>query len=155
MGVSGCGKSTVGQKLADSIGWSFRDGDSFHPRENIEKMGKGISLNDDDRFPWLQKIHDYAVQNPKTVIACSSLKRIYRNILSADLPVKFVLIRVEREELVRRMSTRPGHFMPVSLLDSQLSTIEYPSDEPNVIVVPVGDLTINQFVNQVRLLLKF
>ncbi|PIC26007.1 hypothetical protein B9Z55_018717 [Caenorhabditis nigoni] len=143
MGVSGCGKSTIGSSLASRLNRPFKDGDTFHPPENIEKMRSGIPLTDEDRIPWLQVINVFARSNPGCVIACSALKKLYRSVLSENLPegntgggAMFVLLNLKREVLQKRVESRPGHFMPSILLDSQLATLEMPgSEEPNVIII--------------------
>lgn len=144
MGVSGCGKSTIGLALASELGRPFKDGDSFHPQTSISKMRSGIPLTDVDRLPWLQTINAYAKTEPGHVIACSALKKSYRSILSEQLSRKtdgkggafFILLNLKREVLAQRVNSRPGHFMPSTLLDSQLATLEMPGkDEANVIVV--------------------
>ncbi|ULT88511.1 hypothetical protein L3Y34_007608 [Caenorhabditis briggsae] len=146
MGVSGCGKSTIGSSLASRLNRTFKDGDTFHPPENIEKMRSGIPLTDEDRLPWLQLINAFARSNPGCVIACSALKKLYRSVLSENLPPTtegntggggmFVLLNLKREVLQKRVESRPGHFMPSILLDSQLATLEMPgSNEPNVIII--------------------
>ncbi|CAI5451838.1 unnamed protein product [Caenorhabditis angaria] len=153
MGVSGCGKSTVGQALADELGWLFKDGDSFHPKENIEKMTNGIPLTDVDRIPWLETINSFAQSNPKSVIACSALKSSYRKILSkGNLLTKFVLLQLDRDVLINRVSHRPGHFMSPKLLDSQLNTLEMPNDEEKnqILVVNANSFDVNHVVQQVR-----
>jgi beta-N-acetylhexosaminidase len=126
MGVAGCGKSTIGAALAGRLGAEFLDGDSLHPQSNIDKMASGTPLNDDDRAPWLAEIGwRFPASDSALVIACSALKRSYRDIIrSADPSVVFVHLHGTRELLNARMNARPGHFMPASLLDSQLSTLE-------------------------------
>lgn len=126
MGVAGCGKSTVGAALAEHFGADFLDGDSLHPQSNIDKMASGTPLNDEDRAPWLAEIgRRFPASDSALVIACSALKRSYRDIIrSADPSVVFVHLHGTRELLNARMNARPGHFMPASLLDSQLSTLE-------------------------------
>ncbi|WP_024819352.1 gluconokinase, GntK/IdnK-type [Arthrobacter sp. 31Y] len=137
MGVAGCGKSTIGAALAERLGAEFLDGDSLHPQANIDKMASGTPLNDDDRAPWLAEIgRRFPASNSALVIACSALKRSYRDIIrSADPSVVFVHLHGTRDLLHERMNARPGHFMPASLLDSQLATLEpLQSDEAGVVV---------------------
>ncbi|WP_159705137.1 gluconokinase, GntK/IdnK-type [Arthrobacter sp. 18067] len=137
MGVAGCGKSTIGAALAERLGAEFLDGDSLHPQANIDKMASGTPLDDDDRAPWLAEIgRRFPASNSALVIACSALKRSYRDIIrSADPSVVFVHLHGTRELLNARMNARPGHFMPASLLDSQLATLEpLQSDEAGVVV---------------------
>jgi beta-N-acetylhexosaminidase len=146
MGVAGCGKSTVGAALAERLGAEFLDGDSLHPQSNIDKMASGTPLNDDDRAPWLAEIgRRFTASNTALVIACSALKRSYRDLIRGGNPsVVFVHLHGTRELLNERMNSRPGHFMPASLLDSQLATLEpLQADEAGVVVdiaQPVDDI---------------
>ncbi len=131
MGVSGCGKSLIGQAFATAIGAPFIDGDTLHPAANIAKMSRGEPLDDTDRAPWLTQV-GAALVPPGTVVACSALKRKYRDQIRAvaSTPVTFLYLRGQRDTLLTRVSNRPGHFMPPALLDSQLATLEPPgSDE--------------------------
>jgi gluconokinase len=153
MGVSGCGKSTIGRALADAFGWDFQEGDSLHPQANIEKMTGGISLNDDDRWPWLDRIaawiSDETTQRHNGVVTCSSLKRSYRDRLrQAGIGVRFVYIHVSRAELERRTQQRE-HFMPASLLDSQLKTLQEPTADELALTVS-GEATIETMIADVR-----
>ena len=135
MGVSGCGKSRIGQDFAMAQGAEFVDGDSLHPPENVAKMRRGEPLDDSDRAPWLDRVGQ-VLQADDMVVACSALKRIYRDRIRAmaGAPVMFLFLRGKRETLLQRMASRPGHFMPVSLLDSQLATLEPPTaDEPHLV----------------------
>ena len=134
MGVSGCGKSTVGKMLAQRLEAKFIDGDDLHPEENKAKMAAGISLNDEDRWPWLAKVGQSLAQGEKVVIACSALKRKYRERILEEAPnTVFVHLDGSREVLAERMSSRLNHFMPVTLLDSQLATLEpLEFDEPGL-----------------------
>lgn len=136
MGVSGCGKSEIGKRFSLAIGAAFFDGDSLHPEENIAKMSRGEPLDDTDRAPWLDRIGGrFAAATEPTVIACSALKRVYRERISekAGRPVTFLFLEGTREVLSGRMQHRTGHFMPVALLDSQLATLEPPAaDERSV-----------------------
>lgn len=141
MGVAGCGKSTIGAALAERLGAEFLDGDSLHPPQtNIDKMASGTPLNDDDRAPWLAEIgRRFPASNSALVIACSALKRSYRDIIrSADPSVVFVHLHGTRELLNARMTARPGHFMPPSLLESQLTTLEPLQDDEAGIVVDIA-----------------
>ncbi|MFJ4286347.1 gluconokinase [Paenarthrobacter nicotinovorans] len=126
MGVAGCGKSTVGAALAKRLGAEFLDGDALHPQSNIDKMAAGTPLNDGDRAPWLAEIgRRFSTSDAPLVIACSALKRAYRDIIrGGDASVVFVHLHGARELLSERMNSRPGHFMPAALLDSQLATLE-------------------------------
>ncbi len=151
MGVAGCGKSTVGAALAERLGAGFLDGDSLHPQANIDKMAAGTPLNDDDRAPWLAEIgRRFPASNCALVIACSALKRSYRDIIrSADPSVVFVHLHGTRELLNARMTARPGHFMPASLLDSQLDTLEPLEDGEAGIVVDIAS-PVEDIVNDVH-----
>jgi gluconokinase len=126
MGVSGSGKSTVARLLAAELGCPFADGDDLHPRSNVARMRAGHPLTDTDRAPWLAAIATWAHrQRGGAVVACSALRRSYRDVLRAGAPAAcFALLSAERTVLAARIAHRPGHFMPLSLLDSQLATLE-------------------------------
>jgi gluconokinase len=137
MGVSGSGKSTLGALLARALRCPFLEGDDFHDEAAVAKMRAGHALVDDDRWPWLDRLgralEQTAVENGCAVATCSALRRSYRErlIAAAGNGTRFVLLDNDRDELLRRLSDRPGHYMPPSLLDSQLDTLERPgSDEP-------------------------
>lgn len=145
IGVSGCGKSTVGSALARRLGWSYTEGDAFHPPANMDKMRAGKPLDDADRQPWLAAIAGWMdarwnAQRPG-VIGCSALKRRYRDFLREGRPqVWFLYLRVPRETLQRRLETRRHEYMPASLLDSQLATLQEPAqDEPRCILLDGAD----------------
>jgi gluconokinase len=130
MGVSGCGKSTIGAGLAQAIGGVFLDGDDFHPPENVDRMAAGQPLTDAMRWPWLDRLAE-AVQAARadqvTVFACSALKSSYRDHLRAAIPgLKIAYLDAPREVVAARLATRQGHYMPASLLDSQYQTLEIP-----------------------------
>ncbi len=138
MGVSGSGKTTVGRQLAERLGATFRDGDAFHPKANVAKMSAGMPLTDADRWPWLDAIAA-AIRDtppePPLVVTCSALKRAYRERIlhGAGRPVAFVFLNGPRKVLAERMAARKNHFMPASLLDSQLAALEPPApDEPAI-----------------------
>ena len=145
MGVSGCGKSSVGIALAEALGARFIDGDDLHPEANKAKMSAGIPLDDSDRWPWLDLVSKALAEEvvetsggsfTGTVIACSALKRVYRERILAGAPnTYFVHLDGSREVLEQRLGARSGHFMPASLLDSQLATLEpLGSDEPGIVI---------------------
>lgn len=129
MGVSACGKSDIGTRLAQALGAPFIEGDRFHPPENVAKMSAGIPLDDEDRRGWLQALRAEIERawktDPVVVLSCSALKRAYRDVLRGDDgDVRFVHLHGDRDLIAQRMAARSGHFMPVSLLDSQLRTLE-------------------------------
>lgn len=142
MGVSGCGKSTVGALLARQLGWTFQDADWFHPASNVEKMHNGTPLTDEDRKPWLAAVArwiDRARQSgERGVIACSALKRRYRDVLIGErADVRLVYLQGDEELIARRIATRHEHFMPRSLLRSQFNALEEPGADENPIVVSI------------------
>ncbi|MDN4596150.1 gluconokinase [Leifsonia sp. F6_8S_P_1A] len=127
MGVSGAGKTTVGQLVAERLGVPFVDGDSLHPPANVAKMASGVPLTDDDRTPWLRTIGETLAGSGAggVVVACSALTRSYRDLIRSKAPdAVFAELDGDRDLLAERMAARPGHFMPVSLLDSQLATLQ-------------------------------
>jgi gluconokinase len=134
MGVAGAGKSLVGSALARALGVDFVEGDEYHPPENVARMAAGIPLTDDDRLGWLRALADRLRAAAKAdrglVMACSALKRSYRDLLRAGDPdVRFILLHGGRALLAERIAKRRGHYMPASLLDSQLATLEIPSPD--------------------------
>ncbi|MDO3434004.1 gluconokinase [Rhizobium sp. CBN3] len=145
MGVSGCGKSSVGEKLAEALHLPFVEGDALHPASNVEKMSKGIPLTDEDRMPWLhligKRMQASLEKGEGIIVSCSALKRIYRDRLraAAGSNLFFVYLEGSKALLTKRMGERKGHFMPVSLLESQLATLEVPTGEPGVVTVDIDD----------------
>ena len=138
MGVSGSGKTTVGAALADALGLAFVDGDSLHPAANVAKMEAGIPLDDADRAPWLDAIGAVLAAGP-VVIACSALKRAYRDRLRAAAPrLQLVFLDGSPALLAARMAARPGHFMPTTLLDSQLATLERPGADEHALTADIA-----------------
>jgi gluconokinase len=145
MGVSGSGKTTVARSVAARLGWPFAEGDDFHPAANVAKMHAGIPLDDDDRWPWLRAlvawIGERVEAGESVVVTCSALKRRYRDLLASGDPcVFFVHVDVAPDVLRARLAQRTGHYMPASLLDSQLAALEpLQPDEPGVVVPGDGD----------------
>lgn len=135
MGVTGTGKTTVGHALAQATGWVFADADDFHSEANKEKMHSGVPLTDADRASWLAALHrqivQWADQNQNAILACSALRQSYRDTLAQGLPadaVRWVYLTGPAELIRQRLQARHGHYMPVSLLPSQLATLEPPQD---------------------------
>jgi gluconokinase len=140
MGVSGSGKTTVGRLLADELGWMFIEADDFHPPANVAKMASGQPLNDEDRTPWLAalrtQIDRHLARGENAVVTCSALKERYREVLVGDpQKVKIVHLHGSPELLRSRMNNREGHYMPATLLDSQLAALEPPEDALTLDVV--------------------
>jgi gluconokinase len=143
MGVSGSGKTTIAAGLARKEGWLLLEGDQFHPPANIAKMKAGTPLTDADRWPWLQAIaareDELRANGQSAVVACSALKRAYRNILIGDRPdTLLVYMRGSKALIAERMKARKDHFMPPALLDSQFDTLEEPGPDEHPIVVDIG-----------------
>lgn len=160
MGVAGCGKSTVGQLLQERLGWSLAEGDDFHPATNIEKMSSGVPLTDADRWPWLDSIVNWTEREDQagrdTVVTCSALRQAYRDRLrAASGRTLFVHLHGPEAVLAERLTARPGHFMPPSLLPSQLATLEsLTPQEPGVVLditAPVEEL-VEQAIRQLDLI---
>ena len=140
MGVSGSGKTTISTLLSEHLGWTAAEADQFHPETNIAKMSAGTPLTDEDRWPWLESIRSWmdtqAASGQSTIVTCSALKRSYRDMLSAASgEVHFVHLNGETDVLLERMKARSGHFMPASLLPSQIDTLEpLAADEKGFVV---------------------
>jgi gluconokinase len=142
MGVSGCGKSSMGEALSARLGPPFIEGDALHPAENVAKMSRGIPLTDEDRWPWLATIGKALAGHADGAIAsCSALRRAYRDVLRREAggDLVFVYLHGSRDLLLDRMKKRQGHFMPAALLDSQLATLEPPGGDENVIEVDCAE----------------
>src|ERR687893_2996542 len=145
MGVSGSGKSRVPAGLVERPGWDFAEGDDFHPPANVEKMRSGTPLDDEDRWPWLRTLADWIGEHEQAgtsaVVTCSALKRAYRDVLRDGHPsVWFAHVTVDPEVLRDRLGRRTGHYMPASLLDSQLALLEpLGEDEPGTSICGDGD----------------
>ncbi len=142
MGVSGCGKSTVGQLLANALGAPYIEGDDLHSPENVERMRSGIALNDAQRLGWLQviaaRLAAAHAEGRPLVVSCSALKRSYRDVLRSGAPeLGLVHLQGSREVLAARCAKRQGHYMPVSLLDSQFTTLEAPGSDENALTFDV------------------
>jgi gluconokinase len=143
MGVSGSGKSTIAAMLAHRLQWIYEDGDWLHPKSNIEKMHHGEPLTDEDRWPWLHAIADWIdgirASGQHGIVACSALKRAYRDILVGDRRnVRIVYLKGDRDLIAQRIAARADHFMPPKLLDSQFETLEEPQADERPIVVSIA-----------------
>ncbi|MFZ0847965.1 MAG: gluconokinase [Hyphomicrobiaceae bacterium] len=143
MGVSSSGKSTTGKQLSKMLGWPFRDADSFHPPANIEKMRRGIALEDSDRWPWLAAIADWIDQQLGKgecgLVSCSALKKSYRRRLVGDRTgVRLVFLKGSFELVGKRMARRRDHFMPLSLLKNQFDVLEEPQADENALVISIA-----------------
>lgn len=152
MGISGSGKSTVGRQLAERLGWPFHDGDDFHPAQNVSKMSKGIPLDDDDRRPWLQTLHDalseILKQGGNAVLAASLLKQEYRDLVLGGLAgVRLVYLRADPRVIDERLQKRQGHFFQASLLATQLDILEEPTDALALSVEAPSAAIVSQIVD--------
>ncbi len=150
MGVSGCGKTTVGKRLSQALGWPFIDGDDFHPTENIAKMSRGIPLNDGDRGPWLAKLHDlvadYLQSGKSMILACSALRQKYRDQLKEGNPGTLVVyLKGDLDLIFRRIATREDHYMKAKMLRSQFDTLEEPADAITVDI----DKSLEEIVEEI------
>jgi gluconokinase len=153
MGVSGCGKTTVGERLAVTLGLPFQEGDALHPPANIAKMAGGTALTDADRWPWLEAVAAWMDERRAIgsggIISCSALKRAYRERLRSGRPdVELVFLRGSRAAIANRLAARAGHFMPPRLLDSQLDALEEPEARERPIVVGI-EQTVPQIVEEI------
>ncbi len=151
MGVSGSGKSTIAEQLAQRLGWAYEDGDKFHPASNVAKMSAGHPLTDEDRRPWLQAIADeidrVCKAGERVVIACSALKRSYRDVLvHGRRDVRIVYLNGTQELIAGRLAARKGHFMPPGLLVSQFKTLEPPGADENPVIVSI-DAPVEEIVD--------
>lgn len=155
MGVSGCGKSSIGAALAQALGCDFRDGDDLHPAANVAKMAAGNPLSDDDRWPWLDRVAAVLADQPPVIVGCSALRRAYRDRLrtGAGGQVVFVHLAGSRDVIAERMAARADHFMPPSLLDSQFATLEPPGKDEAAINVDIDqppDAIVAQVLGALR-----
>jgi len=155
MGPAGSGKTTIGELLVAQLGWEFSDGDSFHSPANIEKMSHGVPLTDADRLPWLNSIRDaisqWLAQHKNVVLACSALKRSYREILQVSPDVKLVYLKGSFELLRQRLHARKGHYATEQLLTSQFADLEEPTDALIVDVAPSPQEIVAQIRAQLGL----
>lgn len=159
MGVSGSGKSTIGEKLAQRLAFRYEDGDKFHPPANVAKMSAGHPLTDDDRWPWLQAIADeidrICLAREHAVIACSALKRAYRDVLvHGRNDVRIVYLQGSQQLIADRLAERKGHFMPPGLLDSQFKTLEPPAAREHAVTASIEgsvDEIVDDIVRQLDL----
>ena len=155
MGVTASGKTTVGHLLRDRLGWPFYDGDDFHPPANIEKMSHGIPLTDADRAPWLARLHqllaDTEARGESAILGCSALKSAYRAVLSDGLQtLRIIFLKVDPATLQHRLDQRVGHFMPKTMLPSQMAALEEPA---HAIVVNAGqppDVIVQQILEALK-----
>ncbi|PSF35240.1 gluconate kinase [Aphanothece hegewaldii CCALA 016] len=146
MGVSGSGKSTIGQLLSKKLGWPFYDGDDFHPPENVAKMRQGIPLTDEDRHSWLSTLRSLIEQHQNGIIACSSLKESYREFLQGDRSdLVWIYLKGSYEEILERMQHRTNHFMKPQMLRSQFATLEEPK---NALVIDIS-LSPEKIIEQI------
>lgn len=138
-GVSGAGKTTVGKLLSRQLGWRFVEADDFHPTANIEKMRSGLPLTDGDRWPWLDRLRQQIEQllsaGENAVVACSALKRAYRDRLRVNDEVKFVFLRGDHALVEKQLRNRHGHFMDANLLQSQFADLEEPQPDENILTI--------------------
>lgn len=153
MGVSGSGKSTIADKLAERLSWSYEDGDRFHPASNVAKMSAGQPLTDEDRWPWLQAIADEIDRvcraGQHAVIACSALKRAYRDVLvHGRRDVRIIFLNGTKQLIASRLAMRKDHFMPPGLLDSQFKTLEAPDASENPVTVSI-DASVEAIVDDI------
>jgi len=156
MGVSGSGKTAVGELLSQKLGWPFFDGDDFHPKENVDKMAAGIPLDDEDRIPWLMNLHDliadHLAQGKSVLLACSALKQTYRNLLfEGNLNTLFIHLKGDFELIMSRMQARSGHYMKPEMLQSQFETLEEPTDALTVDIRQNLDRITEEIIMQLHL----
>lgn len=153
MGVSGCGKSHIGSRLAERLAAVFLDGDDYHPAENVAKMAAGEPLNDADRAPWLDRLAKELADRERVVLACSALKRRYRDVLRTADATRFIFLDGDAELIRSRVEARTGHFMPPGLLRSQFDALERPdTSEPDVLRVSIDTLPEQVVEHALRIL---
>lgn len=154
MGVSGSGKTTLGNRLAEHLGCRFIDGDDLHPKENIQKMKNSIPLDDNDRWSWFAKIADTTntkSPNEGLIIACSALKRSYRDYLRtrSNGPLRFLFLDVSQTIILERLKKRDNHFMPIALLETQFATLEVPAQDEKDVLRIAPDESLGVVVERV------
>src|SRR3984893_9356739 len=152
MGVAGSGKTAVGMQVAEKLGWVFLDADDFHPPANIEKMKHGIPLNDQDRAPWLQRLHDelqrQMAEGRSVILACSALKETYRKVLRDEVsPPTFVYLDVDPETIRDRLQHRTAHFFPKELMESQFAALEKPKGAIIIDARKPLDVVVDQVIH--------
>jgi gluconokinase len=152
-GVSGAGKTTIGKLLAEELGWRFYEGDDFHPRENIDKLQRGIPLTDEDRWPWLENLRELLkrclAKGENAVLACSALKRAYRQHLCVSEEMKLVFLRGDYALIADQLRRRRGHFMNPELLRSQFADLEEPKPDEDVLTIELGR-TPQELVEEIK-----
>jgi len=156
MGVSGSGKTAVGEFLSQKLSWPFFDGDDFHPKENVAKMAAGIPLDDDDRTPWLTILHDliadHLAEGKSLLLACSALKQTYRDLLLEGNPnTVFVHLKGDFDLIMNRMQARSGHYMKPEMLHSQFETLEEPADALSVDIGQNLDRITEEIITKLHL----
>jgi gluconokinase len=159
MGVSGSGKTTIGEQLAARIGWRYEDADTFHPPSNVAKMSAGQPLTDEDRWPWLRAIADEidraVAAGERIVIGCSALRRVYRDVLvHGRSDIRIVYLDGTQDLIAGRLGARKGHFMPPGLLTSQFKTLEPPTPDEHAVTVSIGaaaETIVDDILRQLKL----
>jgi len=155
MGVVGAGKTTIGSLLAQQLGWEFADADDYHPRANVEKICNGIPLTDEDRTPWLQLLRKaiigWSSSNKSVVLACSALKREYRQTLQAAPDVRFVYLYGPEEVIADRLRSRHGHYADARILESQLADLEEPAQAVKISIEASPEQIVREIRKELRL----
>jgi carbohydrate kinase (thermoresistant glucokinase family) len=157
MGVSGSGKTTIGWQLSARTGYPFYDADNFHTKENKDKMKAGIPLTDEDRWPWLENIHDFVVEKIAThhiILVCSALKQVYRNRLSKAIEqnCRWIFLQGDYNTILDRLKSRSGHYMPATLLRSQFDALEVPVNAISVDIKLAPEIIIDTIISKINLI---